>query len=85
MTKRRKITEALANLFKNTLTGEQPYTGPNPQAIISKRFLAPVPHVRAMRDVPEALYQAVVRVLARTREKLQELERRLADLESRRD
>ena len=25
MTKRRKITEALANLFKNTLTGEQPY------------------------------------------------------------
>jgi hypothetical protein len=25
MTKRRKITEALANLFKNTLTGESPY------------------------------------------------------------
>src|ERR1019366_6041559 len=48
------------------LTGEQPFTGPNAQAIITKRFIAPVPHVRAMRDVPEQLDQAVTRSLART-------------------
>ncbi|MEO5825417.1 MAG: serine/threonine-protein kinase, partial [Gemmatimonadales bacterium] len=43
---------SLGCVLYEMLTGEQPYTGPNAQAIISKRFLAPVPHVRAMRDVP---------------------------------
>lgn len=57
---------SLGCVLYEMLTGEQPYTGPNAQAIISKRFLAPVPHVRAMRDVPEPLDQAVVRALART-------------------
>ena len=57
---------SLGCVLYEMLTGEQPYTGPNAQAIISKRFLAPIPHVRAMREVPEQLDQAVVRSLART-------------------
>jgi len=48
------------------LTGEVPFTGPTAQAIMSKRFLSPVPHVKAMRDVPEGLDQVVTRALART-------------------
>ena len=57
---------SLGCVLYEMLTGEQPYTGPNAQAIITKRFIAPVPHVRAMRDVPEQLDQAVTRSLART-------------------
>ncbi len=48
------------------LTGEQPFTGPTAQAVITKRFLAPIPKVSAMRDVPEPLDEAVTRTLART-------------------
>lgn len=57
---------SLGCVLYEMLTGEQPYTGPNAQAIISKRFLAPIPRVRAMRDVPEPLDEAVARSLART-------------------
>jgi serine/threonine-protein kinase len=57
---------SLGCVLYEMLTGEQPYTGPNAQAIISKRFLAPIPHARAMRDVPELVDQAIVRALART-------------------
>jgi TolB-like protein/Flp pilus assembly protein TadD len=48
------------------LAGEPPFTGPNVQAIITKRFVAPVPQVRATRDVPEAVDAVVARALART-------------------
>ena len=47
------------------LTGEVPFTGPTAQAIIAKRFVSPVPHVKAMRDVPEGLDELVTRALAR--------------------
>ena len=57
---------SLGCVLYEMLTGEQPFTGPNAQAIITKRFIAPVPHVRAMRDVTEQLDQAVTRALART-------------------
>jgi len=48
------------------LSGEVPFTGPTPQAIMSKRFLSPVPHVKAMRDVPDGLDAVVTRSLARS-------------------
>jgi eukaryotic-like serine/threonine-protein kinase len=48
------------------LTGEPPFTGVTPQAIIAKRFVSPIPKVRTTRDVPEALDAAVSRALART-------------------
>ena len=48
------------------LTGEQPYTGPNAQAVIAKRFISPIPHVNVVRDVPDALDAAVTRALARS-------------------
>ncbi len=57
---------SLGCVLYEMLTGEQPFTGPNAQAIITKRFIAPVPHVRAMRDVSESLDSAVTRALART-------------------
>src|ERR1044071_421932 len=48
------------------LTGEVPFTGPTAQAIMSKRFLSPVPHVKAVRDVPEGIDVLVTKSLART-------------------
>jgi serine/threonine protein kinase/Tfp pilus assembly protein PilF len=57
---------SLGCVLYEMLTGEQPFTGPNAQAIITKRFIAPVPRVRAMRDVPEQLDVVVTRSLART-------------------
>jgi serine/threonine protein kinase/tetratricopeptide (TPR) repeat protein len=48
------------------LAGEPPYTGPTPQAVMAKRFLEPVPHLRTMRDtVPEAVERAVTKALAK--------------------
>ncbi len=57
---------SLGCVLYEMLAGEQPFTGPTAQAIITKRFISPVPHVRAMRDVPEQLDQIVTRSLART-------------------
>jgi serine/threonine-protein kinase len=48
------------------LSGEPPFTGPNAQAIIAKRFVSPIPKVRTTRDVPEVVDEAVTRALART-------------------
>ncbi len=49
------------------LTGEVPYTGRTPQAVIAKRVLEPLPHVRTLRAiVPEAVEQAINRALAVT-------------------
>jgi serine/threonine protein kinase len=49
------------------LTGELPYTGRTLQAVIAKRVLEPLPHVRTLRpSVPETVEQAISRVLAVT-------------------
>jgi eukaryotic-like serine/threonine-protein kinase len=48
------------------LTGEPPFTGATAQAVIAKRFIAPIPRVRVTRDVPETVDDAITRVLART-------------------
>jgi serine/threonine-protein kinase len=57
---------SLGCVLYEMLSGEVPFTGPTPQAIMSKRFLSPVPHVRAMRDVPDGLDAVVTRSLARS-------------------
>jgi len=57
---------SLGCVLYEMLSGEVPFTGPTPQAIMSKRFLSPVPHVKAMRDVPDGLDAVVTRSLARS-------------------
>jgi serine/threonine-protein kinase len=56
---------SLACVLYEMLAGETPYTGSTAQAIIAKRLTEPVPHVRTLRDVPEAVEAAVTRALAR--------------------
>ena len=47
------------------LAGEPPYTGPSAQAILARRFTEPVPSLRAVRDIPAAVEEAITRSLAR--------------------
>jgi serine/threonine-protein kinase len=58
---------SLGCVLYEMLAGEVPYTGRTPQAVIAKRVLEPLPHVRTLRaSVPEAVEQAISRALAVT-------------------
>jgi serine/threonine-protein kinase len=58
---------ALGCVLYEMLTGEAPFTGGTPQAILAKRVLEPVPHARTLRDsVPDSLEQAIIKALARS-------------------
>ncbi len=48
------------------LAGEPPFTGPNAQAVIAKRIMAPTPHVTVVREVPADVDAAITKVLAKT-------------------
>src|SRR5881398_3702740 len=56
---------SLACVVYEMLAGEPPYTGPTAQAIIAKRLSEPIPHLRTVRDVPEAVERAVTKALAK--------------------
>jgi len=57
---------SLGCLLHEMLAGEPPYTGPNAQAIIVKRFPEPVPPVRTLRpEVSEEVERALLRAMAR--------------------
>ena len=57
---------SLACVLYEMLAGEPPFTGVSAQAIIAKRFVSPIPHVRATRDVPEPVDAAITKALSRT-------------------
>ena len=57
---------SLGCVLYEMLAGEQPFTGPTAQAVITRRFVAPIPMVSHLRDVPDGVDGAVARALART-------------------
>jgi serine/threonine-protein kinase len=56
---------SLGCVFYEMLAGETPFTGPTPQAIIAKRFMSPVPSLRATRDIPPGVDAVLGRAMAR--------------------
>jgi serine/threonine-protein kinase len=56
---------SLGAVLYEMLAAEPPFTGPSAQAVLAKRLVEPVPHLRAVRDVPPAVERAVTRALAR--------------------
>ena len=57
---------ALGCLLFEMLSGETPYTGPTPEAILAKKLTEPVPRVSVVRDtVPRGIERVLTRALAR--------------------
>jgi serine/threonine protein kinase/Flp pilus assembly protein TadD len=57
---------SLGAVLYEMLAGEPPYTGPTPQAVLAKRFVEPVPRLRAVRDsVPDSVEEAITKALAK--------------------
>jgi serine/threonine protein kinase len=57
---------ALGCVVYEMLTGKQPFTGPNPQAVFTRHIEEPPPSIRAVRaEVPEAMEAAVLRAMAK--------------------
>lgn len=58
---------ALGCVLYEMLSGETPYTGPTPQAILAKKLSEPLPRVSVIRDaVSPPLEAALAKALART-------------------
>jgi serine/threonine-protein kinase len=57
---------SLGCVLYEMLAGEPPYTGPSPQAVVARRLTEPPPPLRTVRELPEALEQAVYKALARS-------------------
>ncbi len=57
---------SLGCMLYEMLAGATPFTGPTPQAVMTRRFTEPVPSLRAARPTaPEAVDHAVTKALAR--------------------
>ena len=61
----RSDTYSLACVVFEMLGGEPPFTGSTVQAVITKRIVDLAPHVRALRNVPEPMDEAICKALAR--------------------
>jgi serine/threonine-protein kinase len=58
---------AVGCVLYEMLAGEPPFTGPTAQAILAKRFSAPIPSLRSAREgVPAGVDRAITLALART-------------------
>jgi serine/threonine-protein kinase len=58
---------ALACVLYEMLAGQPPFTGPNPQAVVAKHALAPVPSLHTIRpEVPEGVERAMMRALEKS-------------------
>jgi serine/threonine protein kinase len=58
---------SLGCVLYEMLSGETPYTGPTPQAILAKKLSEPLPRITVIRErVPVGVEVALYRVLART-------------------